>query len=175
MFNLSKMFMSTGVRSLVNYLLHHVAAYACRHQFGQLTFFIEIFDHMINSRRIRRFGPFSNSSNTLVWSISNRKNGPNLRIRIVCDHVASNQLEFTGLVHFFCSKWTKLAYSKSLNMDQTCVFDENWSCDQTFRRKSQWTKLVTACICCHVMEEIVDQTWDPRVSMFPRPLSLEVA
>ena len=33
-----------------------------------------------------------------------------------------------------------------------------------FRRESQWTKLVTACICCHVMEEVVDQTWDPRVA-----------
>ena len=28
----------------------------------------EIFDHVINSRRIRRFGPCSNSSNTQVWS-----------------------------------------------------------------------------------------------------------
>ena len=86
-----------------------------------------------------------------------------LRLRIVCDHVALNQLEFACLVHFFCSNWTKLAYSKSLNMDQTCVFDENLSRDQKFRRESQWTKLVTACICCHVMEEVVDQTWDPRV------------
>ena len=94
-------------------------------QVWSTDFLFEIFDHVINSRRIRRFGPYSNSSNTQVWSSSNRKNGSNLRIRIVCDHVASNQFEFAGLVHFFCSKWTKPAYSKSLNMDQTCVFEEN--------------------------------------------------
>ena len=138
-------------------------------------FLFEIFDHMINSRGIRRFGPYSNSPNTQVRSSSSRKDGPKLKIRIACDHVISNQLKIASLVHFFCSNWTQLVYSESLNMNQTCVFDENLSCDQKFRRESQWTKLVTACICCHVMEEIVDQTWDPRVSMFPRPLSLEVA
>ena len=60
-------------------------------------FLFEIFDHVINSRRIRRFGPYSNSSNTQVWSSLNREKG---RIRIVCDHVASNQFDFAGLVHF---------------------------------------------------------------------------
>ena len=124
------------------------------------TFFLfEIFDHMINSLRIRRFGPYSNSSNMQVWSTSNRKSGPNLRIRTDLMPRDHKLFEFAGLVHFFCSNWTKLAYSKSLNMDQTCVFDENLSRDQKFRRESQWTKLVTACICCHVMEEVVDQTW----------------
>ena len=34
-----------------------------------------------------------------------------MRIRIVCDHVASNQFEFAGLILFFCSNWTKLAYT----------------------------------------------------------------
>ena len=85
----------------------------------------EIFDHVINSRRIRRFGPYSNSSNTQVWSSSNRKNGPNLRIRTDWMPRDHKLFEFAGLVHFFCSKWTKPAYSKSLNMDQTCVFEEN--------------------------------------------------
>ena len=101
-----------------------------------------------------------------VWSSQKSENGPKLPIRIVCDHVTSNQFEFTILVHLNSSNWTKPAYSKSLNMDQTCVFDENLSRDQKFRRESQWTKLVTACICCHVMEEVVDQTWDPRVIHF---------
>ena len=112
----------TRVPSLVHYLLRHV----------------------INSRRIRRFGPYSNSSNTQVWSSSNRKDGPKLQIRIVSDHVASNQFEFAGL-----------------NMDQTCVFDENLSCDQKFRREIQCTKLVTTCMHCHVFEDVVDQTWEP--------------
>ena len=65
---------------------------------------------MINSLRIRRFGPYSNSSNMQVWSTSNRRSGPNLRNRIVCDHVASNQYEFAGLVYFFEEK----------KVDQTC-------------------------------------------------------
>ena len=38
-------------------------------QVWSTDFLFEIFDHMINSRRIRRFGPYSNSSNTQVWSI----------------------------------------------------------------------------------------------------------
>ena len=33
-------------------------------------------------------------------------------------------------------------------------------------RKSQWTKFVTVCISCHVKEEDVNQTWDPRVLFF---------
>ena len=90
------------------------------------TFFLfEIFDHMINSLRIRRFGPYSNSSNMQVWSTSNRKSGPNLRIRTDLMPRDHKLFEFAGLVHFFCSKWTKPAYSKSLNLDQTCVFEEN--------------------------------------------------
>ena len=32
-----------------------------------------------------------------------------------------------------------------------------------FRRESQWTKFATECICRHMTEEVVDQTWDPRV------------
>ena len=32
-----------------------------------------------------------------------------------------------------------------------------------FRRESEWTKLATECICRHMTEEVVDQTWDPRV------------
>ena len=90
-------------------------------QVWSIDFLFEIFDHVINSRRIRRFGPYSNSSNTQVWSSSNREKGPNLRIRIVCDHFASNQFEFTILVHLNSSNWTKPAYSKSLNMDQSLV------------------------------------------------------
>ena len=152
----------TGVPGLFRYLLHHVTAYACRHKFSPLIFSSKILITWsilveyaglvhIQTLRIRRFGPFRTKKWTkpvnsswfdATWSqtIRTRRFGP-----------------------FFCSKWTKLVYSKSLNMDQTCVFDENWSCDQKFRRKSQWTKLVTACICCHVIEEVVDQTWDPRV------------
>ena len=49
-------------------------------QVWSTDFLFEIFDHVINSRRIRRFGPYSNSSNTQVWSSSKRKNEPNLRI-----------------------------------------------------------------------------------------------
>jgi len=37
-------------------------------QVWSTDFLFEIFDHVINSRRIRRFGPYSNSSNTQVWS-----------------------------------------------------------------------------------------------------------
>ena len=68
-------------------------------QVWSTDFFFEIFDHMINSRRIRRFGPFF-----------------------------------------------------LFELDQTCVFDDNLSRDQKFRRVSQWIKLVTACICCHVFD-----------------------
>ena len=106
-------------------------------QVWSTDFLFEIFDHMMNSCRMISCHVITNFSNSQVWSI------------------------------FFCSNWTKLVYPKSLNMDQTCVFDENLSCDQKFRRKSPWTKLVTACISCHVMEEEVDQTWDPRVYPIP--------
>ena len=34
--------------------------------------------------------------------------------------------------------------------------------NQKFR---QWTKVVSACICRHVMEKVVDQTWDPLVEV----------
>ena len=89
------------------------------------------------------------------------------------------KLKFHGRTRVFVdgradSSWFDATWSQAIRirrfgpfflfeMDQTCVFDENWSCDQNFRRKSQWTKLVTACICCQVMEEEVDQTLDPRV------------
>ena len=93
----------TRVTSLVHYLLHHVLAYACRHKFGPLNFSSKF---LINSRRIRRFGPYSNSSNTQVWSISNRKNPR--AVLMPRDH---KLFELAGFIHFFCSKWTKLAYS----------------------------------------------------------------
>ena len=65
------------------------------------TFFLfEIFDHMINSLRIRRFGPYSNSSNMQVWSTSNRKSGPNLRIRTDLMPRDHKLFEFAGLVLF---------------------------------------------------------------------------
>ena len=32
-----------------------------------------------------------------------------------------------------------------------------------FRSESQWTKIVSACICRHVREEVVDQNSYPRV------------
>ena len=100
-------------------------------QVWYIEFLFEIFDHMINSRRIRKFGS--------SW---------------------------------FDARWSQTIRTRRFypfflfEMDQTCVFDENLSCDQKIRRKSQWTKLVTVCICCHVMEEVVDQTWDPRVVLF---------
>ena len=63
-------------------------------------------------------------------------------------------------------EWTKLAY-ESRDMDQTCVFEENYSgfhgIRSVFRGKTQWTKLASECICRHMTEEVVDQTWDPRV------------
>ena len=57
-------------------------------------------------------------------------------------------------------EWTKLA-SESRDMDQTCVFEENYSdyheIRSVFRRETQWTKLATECICRHMTEEVVDQ------------------
>ena len=115
------------------------------------------------------------SSNTQVWSIFKlfeyaslvhfeQKKWTKPANSNWFDATLSQTIRIRRFDPFFCSNWTKLAYSKSLNMDLTCVFDENLSRDQKFRRESQWTKLMTACICCHVMKEVVDQTWDPRVS-----------
>ena len=70
------------------------------------------------------------------------------------------------IIRIIFFEWTKLA-SESRDMDQTCVFEENYSgfhgIRSVFRRKTQWTKLATECICRHMTEEVVDQTWDPRV------------
>jgi len=68
------------------------------------TFFLfEIFDHMINSLRIRRLGPYSNSSNMQVWSTSNRKSGPNLRIRT--DLMQRDHKLFKGGKKYFYRKY----------------------------------------------------------------------
>ena len=48
--------------------------------------------------------------------------------------------------------WTKIAYSKRIN--RIII---------KFRRESQWNKLISACICRHVMQDVVDQTWDRRL------------
>ena len=92
-------------------------------QFWSTDFPSEIYDHVINSLRIRIFGPHSNSSNVQFWSSSISSDGPKLKIRTVYDHVASDYFEFAILVHQNYFNWTKTAYSTSLNVDQKCVFE----------------------------------------------------
>ena len=58
------------------------------------TFFLfKIFDLMINSLQIRRFGPYSNSSNMQVWSIFSVRTGPNL-FRHAKNHLISPNLYY---------------------------------------------------------------------------------
>ena len=78
------------------------------------------------------------------------------------------QPRFTGissLVYYLLGHVT-LMYDPSnyyFRLRKFGPFEENFSDNHTFRRKSQWTKLATECICRHMTEEVLDQTWDRHV------------
>ena len=96
-------------------------------QVWSTDFVFEIFDHVINSRLIRSFGPYSNSSNSQVWSTSNRKVGPNLRIRTNLMPRDHKLFEFAGLIHSICSNCTKPAYSTKIYNVTEEVVDQTWN------------------------------------------------
>ena len=83
---------------------------------GLVHFFLfEIFDPIINFLRIRRFGPYSNYSNMQVWSTSKEKVDQTCEFELIWCHVITNYSNLQVRSTFFCSKWTKPAYSKKIN------------------------------------------------------------
>ena len=108
--------------------------------------------------------------------------------RYVVSKFGKDSKSVLGLVQFgYFSMFWGVKSKRRVKMDQNCKFELIWChvnhvitnysswhqiTESPWRRvnhviinfgESQWTKLVFACICRHAREEVVDQTWNPRV------------
>ena len=79
------------------------------------------------------------------------KDGSKSRIRRLLVNVINKLSEYAFLVYFSIGRIDQNCYSKSLKVDKIATSKSLESRDQKLRRESQWTKIVTACTCHHMI------------------------